>query len=352
MINKFKQLVPLCILISLLNSCRSESTFLEFKHPNFIERIKVKPTKLNFDKPLGAFRSMIIIDSMLIVSAYDKQYVIHVFNKKDGSSIKQLLQIGNGPGEFIQMGFHVTSIDKSIYVYSPGMRLIRKYNFPKILNEMMSEEEVKFDVSLMFAEPIGDRFLASTFSKERFLLLNNKGKIVSKYNDFPRLSKNVDTNAVRKFFLNYQRVSIKPDKSKFVVTTSAGAIMQIFNILGDSIILYKQKGIDSPILSTEKGSVGIADDECKVGMWSIQTTDEYIYTLYSGSKIKDLNNNNSFMADYIYIFDWQGMPVKCFEIEGGRIERFGLDRENGRIFLYSTSKEGEQALSYFDTESR
>lgn len=191
--NKVKHMFLLCILISLLYSCRNEPNILEFNRPNFIETIKVKPTKLNFDKPLGVFRSMIIIDSMLIVNAYDKNHVLHVFNKNDGSFMKQLIQIGNGPGEFIQMGFHVTSINESISIFSTGMRLIRKYKFPRLFNEILPEEEVKFNTSLVFAEPIGNRFLASTFNKERFLLLDNKGEIVSKYNYFPKLSEDEDT---------------------------------------------------------------------------------------------------------------------------------------------------------------
>jgi len=173
---------------------------------------------------------MIVIDSLLIVNSYNREYVIHVFDKRNGSFINNFLKIGNGPGEFISSGFRISKIGKMLYVYSPSVNLMRRYYFPKLLNNSIPEEEVSFKEDSRIIVPIKNNYIASTYYKERFLLYDHLGKRLSKYDSFPRFFNDDDSSDLRTFYLNYQLINVKPDQTKFCSTTLAGSLIQVFNI--------------------------------------------------------------------------------------------------------------------------
>ncbi len=118
-----------------------------------------------------------------------------------------------------------------------------------------------------------------------------------------------------------------------------GSIIQIFNVITDSITLYKEVGFDRPIVNYHSKTSYVINPACPVGMWSVKTTDDYIYTLYSGEKLKDLTNNkNALLANYVYVFDWDLNPVKSYKIKGGRVVRLAIDQGENRAYIASLSE--------------
>lgn len=335
------------ILVTLFVSCSNDSSLIKVEELNFKEVVKVEPDTLLNNITLNEFANMIVIDSLLIVNSYNREYVIHVFDKRNGSFINNFLKIGNGPGEFISSGFRISKIGKMLYVYSPSVNLMRRYYFPKLLNNSIPEEEVSFKEDSRITVPIKNNYIASTYYKERFLLYDHLGKRLSKYDSFPRFFNDDDSSDLRTFYLNYQLINVKPDQTKFCSTTLAGSLIQVFKINNGAIELVKQKGFEPPIISKSKEKRGFADKECILGFRHIQVTDEYIYVLYCGTKVKDLNKNKNIVSSNIYVFDWNCKPIKKYEIKDGRATCFCIDEQDQKIFLYSILEDGEATLSYF-----
>lgn len=349
MISKISSFILSIILIIYCFSCTNESSLIERESFNFDKIYKINPVKLSFNSPLGEVFNMFIIDSILIINSYDRNFVLHFFDKRDGSFIKNQLHKGNGPTEFIPTGFVVSKKENDIYVFAPGMKLIRKYNFQNLFSSSLPDDEVHFEKFARKLVPIGSNFIASTFLKERFLLFNNQGECLSKYDKFPRFTNQDDTNALRIFYSIHQDISVKPDQSKFVSTTRAGSVIQVFGIDKDTIKLLIEKGFEQPILSKAKGDKGFPDNECVVGFCDLQTTNEYIYVLYSGVKIDDFNKRNSrYVSNNVYVFDWNCRPIKRYEIKDGRATSFCIDEKEQKIYLYSILEDGETTLSYFE----
>lgn len=100
------------IFVTLFVSCSNDSSLIKVEELNFKEVVKVEPDTLLNNITLNEFANMIVIDSLLIVNSYNREYVIHVFDERNGSFINNFLKIGNGPGEFISSGFRISKIGK------------------------------------------------------------------------------------------------------------------------------------------------------------------------------------------------------------------------------------------------
>jgi hypothetical protein len=80
----------------------------------------------------------------------------------------------------------------------------------------------------------------------------------------------------------------------------------------------------------------------KNGFITADVTNKYIYSLYSGkvintSSIKELSD--SFLSKYIYVFDWEGKPVKRYELDQ-EVRSITVDEKNN--ILYAASYSGEE----------
>jgi len=59
-------------------------------------------------------------------------------------------------------------------------------------------------------------------------------------------------------------------------------------------------------------------------------TNEYIYVLYDGREY-DVENPSRYLRDKLLVFDWNGKPVKYYQLSEG-IFHFDIDEENGILY--------------------
>ena len=55
-------------------------------------------------------------------------------------------------------------------------------------------------------------------------------------------------------------------------------------------------------------------DNNVIGYIDIGVTDKYVYTLYTNKKICDNNTYNDLSSTTVLVFDWNGNPVKQYEL--------------------------------------
>ncbi|MDR0423818.1 MAG: TolB-like 6-bladed beta-propeller domain-containing protein [Rickettsiales bacterium] len=103
--------------------------------------------------------------------------------------------------------------------------------------------------------------------------------------------------------------------SRFVAINFNNGVIDINGITPDSVINLKQLdfhyqdihvegSMDDPRVSTKKSN--------KNGFFDVATSDEYIYTIYSGKSFDEAGLSLDH-CEYLMIFDWEGNPVRCYK---------------------------------------
>lgn len=112
------------------------------------------------------------------------------------------------------------------------------------------------------------------------------------------------------------KIAIKPDMTRFVAINFNNGVIDINEITNDSIInlkqldfhyqdIYIEGNMNDPHVSIRRSN--------KNGFFDVATSDEYIYTIYSGKSFDeaglDLDN-----CEYLMVFDWEGNPIGCYKL--------------------------------------
>src|SRR5690606_27978621 len=75
------------------------------------------------------------------------------------------------------------------------------------------------------------------------------------------------------------------------------------------------------------------------GYTDIYVSDNFIYTLYSGRSTDEFGNK-SYMGNVILVFDWDGNPVKRYDLDA-EISCFTIDPLGQKIYAISETVEPE-----------
>lgn len=339
------------LLVVAALSCGRNAPNSEYNPPVFkIDRI-AEVNLFASDKVMGAVSLVRVVDKYLFISSLADNSYIQVFDKNTGKYMKSLAHKGNGPGEFL---FHVLSFDSiqdTLYLscnYNESPLFIYKTEDFVGGGQMLGSVQIKGGSrSYKHIYPLRDGFLSAPLAQGlRFALHNREGEIVYKYHTFPSLGTDVDTNILWKAFQMRTDIAVKPDRKRFAAATFLGAALEIYSTENNRIELLKEVKMFPPklLLRKERGS-SIIHPDCMIGMWNVVTTDEYIYVVFLGKKMKDYDND--LLADHIYVFNWEGKPVKSYRVPC-KVSFFDVDEESDRIYITTKNEEGIDILGYFD----
>ena len=198
--------------------------------------------------------------------------------------------------------------------------------------------------------PFKDKYLIEKTPVQgnpRFSIFDSDGEVEFEYTRYPDFSSigYDDPNIVGRMFFGRSRISIKPDNTKFVITMGGGAMLEIFSLAGDTISLIKEKRFYPPKYElTNKIANPIASLPGMVpGFLYVCATDSYIYASFS-DKLQGVSGTTD---HYLYVFDWEGNPVKSYKIAGG-LRCFDVDVENKRVYFAKSDAEKGELFGYFD----
>jgi len=112
------------------------------------------------------------------------------------------------------------------------------------------------------------------------------------------------------------KIAIKPDMTQFAAINFNNGVIDINSIINDSITNIKQLDFHYQEISVEGNGdnpqVSIRRNN-KNGFFDVATSDEYIYTIYSGKSFEEAG----LMIDhceYLMVFDWEGNPAGYYKL--------------------------------------
>ena len=345
--NYYKCTVAALLLIALWSCGDSdEQDPLAFIPPVFPEEIEITPTYLDVDIISGVVMEIEVKDTTLLLRSYDGKRNIQVLDKRSGKFISGMIPAGRGFGELISV-ISISVREDSVYAYSIMDSRLYKYSSDSVYYALQPDNVVNFnDRTLILVYPVKNKYIGLLSRNKRIKIYDEFGIEESAYDKYPDFS-NIgysDSVVVRNILFSTQSISVKPDNTKFVSAHSWGAMFEIFSLSGDAVSLYREKRFYPPkvsVLKPFKDVEGLPDQVS--GFWGVTSTDNYIYLSFCGEKFSEERRT----AHYVYVFDWEGNPVRSYKIKGG-IRKLDIDSENRKIYFSTRNADGEERLGYFD----
>ncbi len=340
-----KKYLSLFTYIIILISCTS-STQEKYSEPKFKNIVTVSPVIINTTKPAGEIRDIQVHKNYLLYKSFDGSNLIQVFNKTNGDFVAGLAPSGRGPGEY-SMTVSFYFIGDTLCIYDRKLCIMNYYRNDFLTNFTPFKKTKLRGVNGFFqVVPYKGGFISIPTIKSRFMVQDSLGNLINIYSHYPVFNKIKDSSILKKvLYTGRHEINIKPDCTKLVSATFMGAIIEIFTLNGNKISPYKEIRILPPTFLFKNNNDVTMSDNSYVGFWNVKTTEKYIYTIFYGGKLKDFKKTRN--GNYIYVFDWEGRPVKKYIVNGG-VNRFAIDEKNNRAYIIRKNLEGEDKLAYFD----
>ena len=352
---KIKTYIFLIIFAGLVYACNKKESNLKDMFPDK-EKITGEPIPLTNKELLSSKHPMILMDSILIFTTYkSKEFLIKIYNIKTNSYIKDAIKQGRGPNEFIMGQFYYNGTGKKISFYSPVQRTLYRYHIDSLLknNSYSPEKAREFEQdtgtgSVYKAIMIQDSLFLCTgyFSEHRFALMNKKN-VIQTTGKYPDDGKKVSYKVKSAAYQNILRQN--SDGSKFVSYTPLAGILDIYNINKNHITEVKKLHFHYSKYKMVNGGPNRGKSASfklnnKIGFINVRVTDSLIFALYTGKKIKNYKEGSmAFYANDIYIFNWQGEPVKHYHTSED-MARIEVKQNNNTIKLYALTVQPEPKL--------
>lgn len=343
-----KKIVLLAILLSIL-SCKTKNDPLAFKLPDFKSISYAKPVLLQTEKPMSYIFDIKIHDSLIFILSDDGKSFIHVFSKENFNFLSSHCKYGRGPGEYEGMADNISIVDDSIYISGTSRPLVRIYSLKNFLNDSLPDRTIRLDGyrGFILSKPIGKCFISCPTIKERYTVHDNSGKLISTNDDYPKYKNISDKASLSNMFGSRSPRAIKPDNTKFVSATFVGGIIEYYNFSNNTITKTNEIRICDPVVNPLNDRMDIFEANTKIGFPSVTATNKYIYAPYIGATSAEVNDN--YFAKKIYVFDWNGKPVKSYIIEGNYGASFiTVDEKTNRLYYITRDDNGNHSVAFFN----
>lgn len=324
-----------------LLSCKHKETDPKdhFKHTFNIkgEKLNVDPYKLISFGRMIPFEDneCIIKENYLGESLLDK-----IYYTKD--SLQSFAQLGEGPGENIMPRLMQKMNKSSVSIFD----LQKKQIITKDLSENISDI-IKLKCMPLSIIQTKYGYIASGLldknenDNNRYAILNKEGEPIKYFGEFP---KDGNESGIKSKTLAYQGWMVyNPLIDRFASVTSSGAIFELYQVNTTPNLIKSYHDI-YPIYINDS-SPGINSikhgQENIIGYTDIYATSKYIYTLYSGKKLAQHNNEgmmNAMLSNTILIYNWNGECI-CKLISDNNLFNICATDDNKKLIAIGWEKD-------------
>lgn len=338
----------LCLLIFLSCGENRKSIIDSFRE---IENINHTPVKLKNDSHFSKVFKIYCINNNLITYDVDGEFIFSITNLDKEIMLSKFGKLGQGPDEILGM-VTTTSIvnENTISFFEPNKSILYTINFENLTNPVLTEVlSVKgIDMILTLTPLSSDIFVATgIFEKGRYMLLDKSGKVISYNFDYPTFTNEEMFTNAHKAMAFQGRLAVRPDGKRFFFACEDSEVFEIIEITQNNN-LYKIFEFHGEVANFKPEGDGIEsvsaaiDRNSKTKFIDSYCTQDHIYLLYSNRVIGD-NGYNAYLANRVFVFDWDGNPVKLLNSDID-VSNIAID-ENDR-YMYAYSNDTEQLIRF------
>jgi hypothetical protein len=363
-----KRTLNLLGLLLILASCADDKSIV-FPESSVFSDEKIKHTHLIDGKlieldPITNISRFEILDSLLICSgtAVDNPLKMHIFNLNTGKRIVSFANEGRGPEEFLRVdAFNVWRLGREIHIADNNQQQIACYSIDSLVkNNLAPSQRISFSESTFTPEFMIDpnNFLcevampyksSNVISKVRYPSFEETAVA-----GYPPLEKFDSINLARHYQGVFGRnVSYNDETKKFVVAYTSTDLLEIYDqdlnrlarIHGPDQFFPEYQVTGTPMPSTQvsyKGktinnigvmglNVRLVKGVARYGYFSVTTTSEGIYAVYSGDIVPEDNTSIPAM-ETIYFFDYGGKARRKYTVESGNVSAIRVDEDKEVLY--------------------
>lgn len=329
---KFYAGVFFCMLLMLF-SCTSkmdEGTQV-FDWSDFPAPVVLNGDSLAFDEIMMKPVRVAVVDSFLLLKNSDVERFFHVYNIKTKKKVGERISFGIGPKEMLDPMWFIMSED-TLGILDKNKRIMDIYPDHRLLisDTVSPIHRVSFKellVNPVYLPEVG--IISSTFQSDehKFALFDFEGNRHSYFGDYPDAYKN--STVYEKGIAFMGDIAVKPDGSRWAMSHKAMDMIEIYD--SKLNLINRIQGPDGIFPKVKEGNGHVRrEGVSREGYFFPVVTDEYIYVLYDG-RVYDLENPTRYLRDKLLVFDWNGKPVKYYQLSEG-IFHFDIDKENGVLY--------------------
>ena len=299
---------------------------------------------------------MLCYEDWFIIEKRGGDNTVDLINPETGTSIRCLMT-GRGPGEVLIIGsmqlrndmLHVFDSSRQNYIVldleatiDEGKQVIAE------TTALDTKDENTGDIEQPFAlYKCKTAYLAAGLYGDGswFRLLDSSWHSVSTIPmaDFNGLD---NLSVLEKASLHVtSSFSVRPDGRRGICAMDSGATFSIFSLNHDDIQEINRTIHFTPSL-TPSGVSGLLSprhnpDDVR-GFCDVDSDQQYVYLLFSGKEFSDFDDP-SFLCNHLLVYDWDGNPVRRYELEKSVSS---IHLHDGRI--YGTSMYPESRIYVYD----
>ena len=250
-------------------------------------------------------------------------------------SRKKVLEVGNvgqGPDDFL-LSFGLSSEGKNTFTANDVNR--RRFSTVHLNPEDDSwrvEHHLKFDsIMHIYIKPIANNWYVATgiYDDCHLMLLDEKGTPLKGFGEWPYQDEQEKKVPGKIRASVYQgKLEVSPSKDKLVFAVTSGDMLYFYRVLpdGDLELVSKKENAYAHYDHSSGAHYGTAPehhiDAC--------TTEDYVYTLYSGRSLKEYGLK-CFQGNLIHVYDWEGKLVKKLQLDID-IKQMAVTKDNRKIY--------------------
>ena len=337
-INEMKWFRFLLIACIAAVSCTNEVAYVA---PVFVNKQPKEIRVLNDEYIFRHGNNPMLSDSLLIVSTFNDENHIAVFDRYKGTLLKEFGRKGQGPSELlIPTRFSIDKSNRFLYVSDIGKRTLLRYELSKVLEKGIPEYET-IKISKDFAKSSMVSFLKDSLfyapaSKEGRLLVGIPSEVQCiMTSETPDINK-FPTQEDWYYYMNAQSVkAVRPDGRYLATGSALGGILEIFDL--NSMERVALRHFYEPIFK-QNGHVFYPVPETIGGFAYLAATDKYLYATLHGKA------NPTSMPTFICRFDWQGNPIDRYDCGKYPIYSFTVTEDDRTIYAVAAGEDGEHIL--------
>jgi len=287
---------------------------------------------------------MTYINDMVLINDFDSEYNLKIVDLEN-KSVRRFGKKGRGPYEMksAMSSFSIDYVNNLVYVTDN----VNYYQYSSDSLKVAIDDPLKY----FEIKNNGGAFIYSTYANGNQVMGSMFEKRIGLINldDF-KLETNYEyetggplTNQA--YFFNH------PSKEMCVYFHSASAIMGIVKYQNGTIETKEKFWWRTKSKEVNDGQMRttIPDANPRNGFITATVSSKYIYALYSGKTLKNKSKdafNDFAINDIVYVFDWEGKPVKKYALDQ-QVRSIAIN-EKEKILYAASYAEDEPHLIKFN----
>lgn len=284
---------------------------------------------------IGNIRDMELVnDSIPIVANSKSQKAFQLLNySKD--SIRDFGDIGQGPDNFL-MPYSLSVRNENTFSFYDLNR--RRYS-----TIHLNEEDGSWRVEHQFNSDslahinvlpiVNNRYIATGMYEDyRLVLLDKDGMFQKGFGELPyRDEEERKVNGMIRSEIYQGGLTVSPSGNKAAHALQKADMIYFYDITADGNLVLKSEQLKSyPQYRYDSGAI---ERDSPLHYMNVCSTEDYVYTLYSGRNYKD-DKDKAFYGNWIRMYNWEGMLVKQLQLDIDVCE-FAVTKDNQKIYAIS-----------------